>query len=551
MAERYIRLHKSEQECFLPGCPISLAAFAVLRDKKEEINLLQLKFKNCSDKTVTGIVLSITTFDQLGKEIETVKGHQYAKLNAGKGAFFGADSTVSLSKKTPVSDIALTLELVLLSDGSNWENEERRILEACPPPQDLLGVFPEDLTEEYRRVTNQHMKYVPEDFNGTWRCSCGSLNSGECCVVCETLKKDVFEKCTLEFLLGSYTERIYSKANRLKTSSSIDSLSKAVKLLETIPDYKDSRKIISECNEAIKERTEYERRLNEERAKAEEKQRKTSKLKKCLIGVTLIAVSLLLVVLITTSMHKETRIERCEKVLKSSNSSEEEKRIELAYITNQIINERIRYENSYEGEEDEAYYEKIVSIEKPLASIIAECDLSTFITDYQVEQAFESYSSAIYDLSDAVGDHNEKIEDILDIRDMAIVPLYRGGYLDIPADDYIKCCEAYIANQLSEKLTGTVTYTKDPDASTWSLSTSLRNTTLAKLHNCELKITFFVGANDYEYEYVIDNWRPDAVEDITYHVDDNIVNAAKISGIYFETEIEGLIMRDNDYMGDY
>ena len=151
MAERYIRLYKSEQEYFLSGCPISLAAFAVLRDKKEEINLLQLKFKNCSDKSVNGIILSVTTLDQLGQKIETVTDHQYARLNAEKGSFFGSNSTINLREKTPVSDIVITLHLVMLSDGSKWKNEEGLVLEACLPPRDLLVAFPKELTLDQRK----------------------------------------------------------------------------------------------------------------------------------------------------------------------------------------------------------------------------------------------------------------------------------------------------------------------------------------------------------------------------------------------------------------
>ena len=549
MAERYIRLHKAEQEFFLPGCPISLVAYAVLRDQKEDKNLLQLKFKNCSDKTVSGIVLSITTLDQLGKEIETVNGHQYAKLNAGKGTFFGPDSTVSLSKKTPVSDIAFTLELVLLSDGSNWKNEERRILEACPPPRDLVNGFPEELIEEYRRVTNQHMKYIPEDLNGSWRCSCGSLNSGERCVVCETLKKDVFEKCTLEFLVGSYTERIYDKACRLKTSTSVDSLSKAVELLKTIPNYKDSNEIINECNEAIKERTEYERKLNEEREKVKEQQKQASDRKRLLIGVTIFTVLALFLLFVIPGANKETKYESCEKTLMSSSSSKEEKRIALAYITSYIINERISYENSYEGEKDEAYYKEIDSIENPLTGILLECDLSEFITDEELEQAFESYASLNVDLFGAIGKHNEKIEDIIDNKNIALVPIYRKGYLNIPADDYKKCCEAYIGNKLGDELLETGVFTEDPDASTWSISANLKNDTFAKLHNCELHIEFYVGARESDYRVVVDDWGPDEENTITYHVANYIGNASNV-GFYCEAEIESIEVKDNDYIGD-
>ena len=134
----------------------------------------------------------------------------------------------------------------------------------------------------------------------------------------------------------------------------------------------------------------------------------------------------------------------------SSNSSEEEKRIALANITNRIINERISYENSYDGEKNDAYYEKIVSIERPLFSIIRECDLSTFITDKELKRALDSYSSSISELSGAIGKGNIEISEIIDNRNVSLVTLYRKGYLRIPEDEYKKCCETYIENKLSE-----------------------------------------------------------------------------------------------------
>ena len=551
MAERYIRLYKSEQEYFLSGCPISLAAFAVLRDKKEEINLLQLKFKNCSDKSVNGIILSVTTLDQLGQKIETVTDHQYARLNAEKGSFFGSNSTINLREKTPVSDIVITLHLVMLSDGSKWKNEEGLVLEACLPPRDLLVAFPKELIEEYQRVTNQHMKYIPEDLKGSWRCSCGSLNIGERCVVCETLKKDVFEKCTVEFLVGSYSERVYSKACRLKTSTSIDSLSKAVELFNTIPQYKDASQMIEECNEAIKAREEYERGEKERQEKAKEEQQiaKKKKTQKYVKYAALIIISLLALIFIIRTVDNSTKFERYQKVL-VSNSSAEEKRVALAYIANRVINERIDFENSFDGKKDEAYYKKIVSIEEPLRDAIESCDLSTFIEEKGVERAFKSYSKAIGNLSASIGTNNGAILDSIGSKYPLLVTLYREGYIRLPSDEYKKCCEIYIKQKLTKGMTGEVTYSKDSGASTWSVSTDIKNDTLAELSNCKLQTKFESGFYKDNCEVVIDNWSPDTTEKIVYHVSNGIGSSKNGVSVEFIVSIESIEMVDNDYIGD-
>ena len=547
MAERYIRLHKSEQEYYLPGCPISLVAYAVLRDKKDDVNLLQMKFKNCSDKTVTGIMLSVTTLDQLGQEIETVKEHQYAKINAGKGAFFGSDSTISLSKKTPVSDIAITLELVLLSDGSNWKNEERRILEACLLPQDLLIALPKELAEEYRRVTNQHMKYIPEDMNGSWRCSCGSLNTGESCVVCETLKEDVFKKCTMEFLVESYAERIYEKACRLKTSGSVESLSKAVELFNTIPNYKDANQMIDECNEAISTRKKYEREERERQEKVKEEQEK--KKQKYIKYAALITACLFALLFIFRTVDNSTKFERYQKTLMSNNSAKE-KRVALAYIANRVINERINYENSFDGKKDEEYYEKIVSIEEPLRKAVDSSDLSTFVESREVEQAFETYAAAIERLSKSIGTNNGAILDNVRGKYALLVPLYREGYIRLPSDEYKKCCEAYIKNKLTKGMTGEVKYSKDSGASTWNISTDIKNDTLAELNNCKLQTQFSRGYDSDNCEVVIDRWPTDTVENIMYHVSNGIGSSKDGVNVEFTVSIESIEMLDNNYIGD-
>ena len=248
-------------------------------------------------------------------------------------------------------------------------------------------------------------------------------------------------------------------------------------------------------------------------------------------------------------MDNSTKFERYQKVLVSNNSAKE-KRVALAYIANRVINERIDFENSFDGKKDEAYYEKIVSIEEPLRDAIESCDLATFIEEKGVERAFKSYSTAIGNLSSSIGTNNGAILDSIGSKYPLLVTLYREGYIRLPSDEYKKCCEIYIRQKLSKGLTGEVTYSKDSGASTWNVSTDIKNDTLAELNNCKLQTKFENGFYKDDCEVVVDNWSPGTTESIVYHVSDDIGSSKRGISVEFIVSIESIKMVDNDYIGD-
>ena len=55
MSERYRQIIKDDKEYIRFDCPVALTAYAVLRDTREDRMLVQMKFRNCSDKAVAGL----------------------------------------------------------------------------------------------------------------------------------------------------------------------------------------------------------------------------------------------------------------------------------------------------------------------------------------------------------------------------------------------------------------------------------------------------------------------------------------------------------------
>ena len=99
-------------------------------------------------------------------------------------------------------------------------------------------------------------------------------------------------------------------------------------------------------------------------------------------------------------------------------------------------------------------------------------------------------------------------------------------------------------------MTGEITYSKDSGASTWSVSTDIKNDTLAELNNCKLQTQFSRGYDSDNCEVVIDRWPTDTVENIMYHVSNGIGSSKDGVNVEFTVSIESIEMLDNNYIGD-
>ena len=301
-AQRYETVIKDLEQYYSPKCPIILAAYAILFDTKERKFGAQLKLKNCSDKEIGSVIVSIKAIDPYEKLSEEVQEFRYINVNAKPGDFFGSKTFVPFSKESMVDKLQVKINSIFFKNGDIWHSENGEIL--LIKMEHLSSSLSEKDIGDYRLLLNPKMKYMPYQEDSFWLCSCGEVHydGSERCNACGTDREKEFLYLSQEERIRSLAareeerkENIYNTALSCKDRGDIDSLSKALIDFKSIVDYKDSKEKAEECQKVLKEkRLEAERqaeihRMEEEEKKKEREREKKNTIKKVSISALIIA----------------------------------------------------------------------------------------------------------------------------------------------------------------------------------------------------------------------------------------------------------------------
>ena len=302
MAERYEKLTKDERMHYIEDCPICLKAYAILRDAKERKALAQLKFENCSSKTINGIVITINGIDQIGKGIEEIPEYHFTNINAAPGTEFGSKTPVYFSGDNKAKSLEIYANYVLFSDGTIWEGTGRNLFRLLDLSKTVEAFFSDqELAQEYRYAVCAEAKVVP-DMQGEllWRCTCGRLNYARySCVSCKAEKEKVFDFLDTTKLKESGLARRYNEAQKALASEDISLLKKAANTFNQLGSYKDAANLSEKCMEGIAliekknaEKEEAERKQREEQLLAAEEK---AKKRKRMLGMICVAAILCII----------------------------------------------------------------------------------------------------------------------------------------------------------------------------------------------------------------------------------------------------------------
>ena len=299
--QRYETVIKDLEQYYSPKCPIILAAYAILFDTKERKYGAQLKLKNCSDKEISSVIVSIKAINPYEKLSEEVQEFQYINVNAKPGDFFGSKTFVPFSKESMVKKLQVKIKSAFFKNGDIWHSEEGEILQINM--EKLSSSLSEAQIGEYRLLLNPKMKYMPYQKDRFWLCSCGEVHYDgiERCNACgvdkekEFLYLNQYERTrALEAREEERKEKKYNTAISYKDRGDIDSLRNALIDFNSIADYKDAKEKAEECQKLIEEkRLETERQIEIRRIEEEERKRAIkNKVKKISIAVLLFAVAI-------------------------------------------------------------------------------------------------------------------------------------------------------------------------------------------------------------------------------------------------------------------
>lgn len=117
MSERYTRLFALPENLGLEGCPVVIAAGALLKDNVTGNVLAQLKLRNLSPQEVKAVTVRINAYDITGAELDGVDAFSYLDLNVPVDGEFGNQTPILLPDATTRS---LTIDIlsVTFADGT-------------------------------------------------------------------------------------------------------------------------------------------------------------------------------------------------------------------------------------------------------------------------------------------------------------------------------------------------------------------------------------------------------------------------------------------------
>lgn len=210
MTERYERIYTLPKNQYVKTCPAILLAGALLKDNLSNEMLVQLKFKNISNKTIKAIEVEIISRDIADRQLGEKTTYHYLDLDVNRDDEFGSKSPIILASNITRSFSVRIIEIVFF-DKSLWQGTNVE-LEVLTPIEKLP--YSGELLKQFKIKYGKMSKYNFASESDIWFCTCGSINhiNEKCCHTCLILKEDL-ENIDVNTL---YEEIKVREANYLK-----------------------------------------------------------------------------------------------------------------------------------------------------------------------------------------------------------------------------------------------------------------------------------------------------------------------------------------------
>ena len=211
MSERYLKLFSLEENLYIPGSPVLIAAGALLKDTQTGRILGQLKLQSISDQSIKAATVALVPFDTVGNPLGEPVSYQYLDLKVTRDAYWGNQDPIRFSDPSTRAYTASVKE-VIFSDNSIWTatNSAWKALPAKTTLETQLDDF--ELATQYRMHFGLDCQYAYQTGEDLWYCPCGAVNhQGES--VCHACQKDSNELAGVDWdlLRKEAAERVAKK----------------------------------------------------------------------------------------------------------------------------------------------------------------------------------------------------------------------------------------------------------------------------------------------------------------------------------------------------
>lgn len=175
MSERYLKLFSLEENLYIPGSPVLIAAGALLKDTQTGRILGQLKLQNISDQPIQAATVELVPLDTVGNPLGAPVSHQYLDLDAARDAYWGSKDPIVFSDPATRA-YTVSVKEVVFSDNSIWTAPSA----AWKPLPKRVSLFDQlhddDFVEQYKRHFGSDCAFICHPEEDLWYCSCGALN---------------------------------------------------------------------------------------------------------------------------------------------------------------------------------------------------------------------------------------------------------------------------------------------------------------------------------------------------------------------------------------
>lgn len=211
MSERYLKLFSLEENLYIPGSPVLIAAGALLKDTQTGRILGQLKLQSISDQSIKAATVALVPLDTVGNPLGEPVSYQYLDFKVTRDAYWGSQDPIRFSDPSTRAYTASVKE-VIFSDNSIWTapNSAWKALPAKTTLETQLDDF--ELATQYRMHFGMDCQYGYQTAEDLWYCPCGAINhQGES--VCHACQKDRNELAGVDWdlLRKEAAERVAQK----------------------------------------------------------------------------------------------------------------------------------------------------------------------------------------------------------------------------------------------------------------------------------------------------------------------------------------------------
>ena len=196
MSERFTRVFSLGENLYQQGSPIVLEAGDIVKENSTGKVWARLKLRNIANRMIRAIQVRLMPCDMKGAPLPPV-AHQYLDLKAGRNSVFGQGEIISLPDDCACSFSVAELEVTFFNNtawhsSGEWASVFTKKL--------LTDQLSNELAEQYRRLVGRSAKYVPEDNQELWLCTCGAINGKEAraCLTCDCKKNAIFETLQID-----------------------------------------------------------------------------------------------------------------------------------------------------------------------------------------------------------------------------------------------------------------------------------------------------------------------------------------------------------------